>query len=141
MKPVKEWKCEAHGYFESTRPECPYGCTTVVRVHLTPPAIRTSGRTANIDNTLNRLAAHHGMTDISNRNGSVASSVKMYETGGLQAGFAPLGNNPGSTMQQMGFEPDSAFSRVKEQNIFKPPVMAPGSQIDRASSSAFKGNK
>lgn len=70
---VKEFRCWAHGDFESSAetPLCPHGCDTVERVFLTPVAFR-SNRTANIDRTVQSLAASHGMTDINNRGGQAA---------------------------------------------------------------------
>lgn len=72
MATTKEWRCAAHGPFESAFAKCPAGCVgTVTREFRTPPAFRTA-RTSNIDATLEHLAANHGMTDISNRGGVAA---------------------------------------------------------------------
>lgn len=73
---VKEYRCMAHGVFESSakKPLCPEGCDTVERVFITPPALR-SARTGNIDSTLETLAASHGMTDISNAGGVAAKRM------------------------------------------------------------------
>lgn len=73
MGVLKEWRCAAHGNFESSEesPECPHGCDTVERVFLTPVGFR-SPRTANIDSTVEGLARRHGLSDISNRGGRAA---------------------------------------------------------------------
>lgn len=60
---VKEWKCDAHGYFESDEPICPQGCDTVSRVFLTPVNVK-SDRTKNSDKTLSQLASDFAMSDI-----------------------------------------------------------------------------
>lgn len=137
----KEWMCAAHGPFESTKPKCPHGCNTVTRVFLTAPSIHTSGRRQNIDNTLETLAAHHNLTNLSNRNGSIASSIRMYDANGLQAGWAPMGKNPVETVKSMHFETDNALDRVKEATAFKPPIPADGSRIDLKYKDALKGVK
>jgi hypothetical protein len=109
----KDYRCLAHGNFESTKPVCPHGCNTVTRIHLSAPAVHTSGRSARIDSTLNGLASQYNLTDLSNRNGSVASSMPMRPTGGLQAGFVPMGNNPTQTMAQHGLLPGNATADYK----------------------------
>lgn len=65
MAVVKEYVCLAHGAFESSdeTPECPMGCDTVERAFFTPPGLG-SGRTKNIDKTLESLAKSHKLTDI-----------------------------------------------------------------------------
>ena len=66
----KEYRCLAHGNFESSEEPalCPYGCDTVERIFLTPAAFR-SNRTRNIDSTLDSLAKSHGLTDMNNSGG------------------------------------------------------------------------
>lgn len=68
----KEWLCMAHGKFESAKAVCPRGCTTVERRFFTPTSIKTSGRTNNIDKTLQMLADDYKLTDINNQNGTAA---------------------------------------------------------------------
>jgi hypothetical protein len=60
---VKEWKCDAHGYFESVDPVCPHGCTAIQRVFLTPVAFK-SDKTKRNDTTLQNLATDFQMNDI-----------------------------------------------------------------------------
>lgn len=61
---IKEWKCDEHGYFESTEAICPHGCDTGInQVFLTPVAYKTS-RTKNIDNTTRQLAMDFNMSDV-----------------------------------------------------------------------------
>lgn len=68
MSVLKEYRCLAHGNFESAEetPECPYGCDVVERIFLTPVAFR-SARTTSIDNTLQGLATSHRLTDMGER--------------------------------------------------------------------------
>lgn len=97
MALMKEYTCLGHGTFESTKPVCPSGCNTVNRIFLTAPGIG-SQRTRHIDRTLTEIAKDMGVTNMSNRNGSVANSrpVPMGDKNPsgdknpLYAGFAPL---------------------------------------------------
>ena len=71
MAVLREWKCPKHGTFESDYPICNgNGCDSskVVQVFLTAPSFKSS-RTKGIDKTLKDVAAHHGLTDMSNRDG------------------------------------------------------------------------
>lgn len=61
---IKEWKCRAHGYFESTTPICPAGCSTVERAFLTAPSIRTTNGMTNADRLQDQLARAHGLSDM-----------------------------------------------------------------------------
>lgn len=77
MAVTKEYTCIAHGPFEGTEARCPHGCTTAIeREFRTAPAGR-SAKTKATDNALNRLAQRFGMTDISNRSGTVAGSKRQ----------------------------------------------------------------
>lgn len=77
MSVIREWRCAAHGSFESPEGKCPQGCPKrfVVQEFLTPPAIH-DGTTKHTDATLRGLADSVGLTDMSNRNGSVMASQK-----------------------------------------------------------------
>ena len=77
MAAILELKCAAHGEFESTTFACPHGCPKrfVVQEFRTPNAIH-DGTTAHTDATLRGLADSVGLTDMSNRNGSVMNSQK-----------------------------------------------------------------
>lgn len=86
MAVKREFTCLAHGAFEATEAKCPYGCTAAVsREFRTAPAGHSS-KTKATDAALERLAMRFGMTDISNRNGTVAASKKG--PGGLD--FSPI---------------------------------------------------
>lgn len=80
MAVKKEFRCAAHGIFESSdkSPKCPSGCNSIERAFITAPAVRTNGRSKNIDKTLRDLAADFHLTDLSTRNGSVMNSIKPH---------------------------------------------------------------
>lgn len=77
MTIIREWKCAGHGDFENEDGRCPQGCPPrfVVQEFRTAPAIH-DGTTAYTDATLRGLADSVGLTDMSNRNGSVMNSQK-----------------------------------------------------------------
>lgn len=88
----KEYVCFAHGPFEADSPVCPEGCTTAVeRQFRTAPGIR-SNRTRNIDSTLTALAKDFGLSDLSNRNGSVAQSQRAPQDMRPTWGNVPKGD-------------------------------------------------
>lgn len=67
MAILKEFRCKAHGEFESYSPKCPYGCSDrfVEREIRSVPAYH-NGRTANTDRNLRGLAEQAGLTDMRN---------------------------------------------------------------------------
>ncbi len=79
----KEWKCYAHGFFESTEARCPYGCSVVAeRAFLTAPG-KLSKKSTNTDRLLNQLARDFGFSDMSNRKGSVGAGQLKGENPAL----------------------------------------------------------
>ncbi len=146
----KEFRCAVHGAFESSSesPECPAGCSVVERVFLTPPGFRSS-RTANIDKTVETLAARHGMTNISNRGGQAAKrmgstqrqqqeefNALIRERYGDGWGAVPkggtldvstgkiTGSGPGAAgaIAQYGARPDNVLAEVKDALVPKPVI-------------------
>lgn len=77
MAIIKEWRCAGHGPFEGPEGKCPWGCPPrfVVQEFRTAAAYH-DGTTANTDRTLRGLADSVGLTDMSNRNGSVMNSQR-----------------------------------------------------------------
>jgi len=63
MAVKNDYKCDVHGFFESTKPECPHGCTTVQVVFLQPVGLK-SDKTKHNDRTVQQLAMDFGMSDI-----------------------------------------------------------------------------
>jgi hypothetical protein len=68
MAITREFRCAAHGPFESkrTNPKCPRGCSArfVSQEFRTPPAI--GGVARHVDRELNHLASDYRLTDIRN---------------------------------------------------------------------------
>ena len=60
---LRDYKCPAHGFFESSEAVCPHGCTTVDQVWLSPPSFK-SDRTKASDKQLKQLALEFKMSDI-----------------------------------------------------------------------------
>jgi hypothetical protein len=84
----REWKCAAHGEFTGPDQKCPHGCPTrfVVQEFRTAIAVH-DGTTAYTDRTLQGLADSVGLTDMSNKNGSVMNSQRSTTPKGLD--FSP----------------------------------------------------
>jgi hypothetical protein len=68
----------AHGPFDAKEPLCPHGCTTVIREFRTAPAAR-SEKTKASDRALEHLAQRFGLSDMSNRSGSVGATRRHKE--------------------------------------------------------------
>jgi hypothetical protein len=91
MAVVKEWRCLAHGAFDSSQGVCPSGCSTVIREFRTAPGTRSAGTKAS-DAALERLADKYGLSDMSNRRGSVGDREKKNDFAPVW-GKMPVGNN------------------------------------------------
>ena len=78
MAVKKEYRCPAHGLFESTKPICPSGCTVAERAFITPPGFK-SARTRNLDSTVRQIAQDHGLTDMNNHGGTTAARIASPE--------------------------------------------------------------
>lgn len=73
MAVLKDYRCIAHGVFESREAKCPHGCSTVVPMFIKAPGGR-SDKTKASDRALQHLANRYGLSDMSNNNGSVGGS-------------------------------------------------------------------
>lgn len=91
MAVTKEWRCLAHGEFDGAEGVCPRGCTTVVREFRTAPAGR-SAKTKTSDQALERLAKRFGLSDMTNKDGSVGGSRKHPKDLAPVWGAMPKGN-------------------------------------------------
>lgn len=60
---IKEFWCLAHGSFESDKPTCPHGCSTVEREFVTPPAYH-AGKTRRTDEMLRSQVEAFGLSNI-----------------------------------------------------------------------------
>ena len=114
--PLRDWICSAHGVFESSdaAPKCKFGCNTIQPIFLRAPAVRTNGRTSNIDRTLQTLAADFGLSDMSTKNGSVMNSIPNHSK---PAHIAASYNNLYSDQRTMNLTP--RFAPIGEaQSMF-----------------------
>jgi hypothetical protein len=91
MAVLKEFKCLAHGAFDAKEAICPRGCTTVIREFRTAPAGR-SAKTKASDAALESLAKKYGLSDMSNRSGSVGGSRRAPMDFAPVWGAMPKGN-------------------------------------------------
>ncbi len=64
MAVVHDYKCPAHGFFESREPVCPHGCTSDVQMVFLQAVGMKSDSTKHADTTLRELAKDYGMSDI-----------------------------------------------------------------------------
>lgn len=63
MTVLHDYKCPAHGFFESYDAICPHGCDDVQLVFLQPVGLK-SDRTKHADSTLKQLAKDYKMTNV-----------------------------------------------------------------------------
>ncbi len=78
---IKEFRCAAHGYFESgvEKPSCPKGgCTTVTRVFLTAPSIKGDS-TKQADANLRQIALDFGLSDMRSARTGETARIKTKE--------------------------------------------------------------
>ena len=83
-KPLKEYRCLAHGEFESRaiKAHCPHGCTTVVQEFRTPPMISTNrSQTQMQDNLQQMLASRYNLSDLKTPDPGQTMSQKLRSTG------------------------------------------------------------
>jgi len=60
----RDYKCDAHGFFEAWEPECPSGCTEGVNVVFLRAPVYLSARTKTADKALRGMAKEFNMTNI-----------------------------------------------------------------------------
>lgn len=83
MAVKRDYKCEAHGFFEAWEAQCPHGCLDgIMIVHLQAPNYM-SDRTKGADSTLKGLAKEFDMTNI-----------KSTREGEMQSGYLTRNNQP-----------------------------------------------
>jgi hypothetical protein len=131
MAVLHDYKCMAHGKFESRKAVCPYGCTTVQRL-VSAPAVHTGGRTAGIDSTLRRIADKHGFTNMTNSNGKSVGANMTTPTGdgvNVPGGYKDSAGGTWtnfekdkSIVQQLGgaFDPSMSMSGMLGQKAAEP---------------------
>ena len=106
MAVIHDYKCPAHGYFESREPVCPHGCTDVQVVFLQPVGV-TSDRTKGSDKTLKQLALDFKMSDVKSVKEGEAQPPRFANK---QNPFAPRWGNP-SDLGGFNLRP------VKDENV------------------------
>ena len=78
MGVLKDFKCSEHGFFESTEPICPEGCTDGIHVVFLQAPLFKSDKTKAADSHLNSLASQFNMSDIkSTREGESQSGYLL----------------------------------------------------------------
>ena len=93
MSVLNDYKCPAHGYFESREPVCPHGCTDVQVVFLQPIGM-IGDRTKGSDKTLNQLALDFKMSDIKSVKEGEAQPPRFAKPQ-AENPFAPRWGSPG----------------------------------------------
>lgn len=78
MPVLKEWKCKAHGFFESFEKRCPKGCTTVEQAFLTPVGTR-SDRTKSADANLRQIALDFGLSNMASAREGEPTRIKTKQ--------------------------------------------------------------
>jgi hypothetical protein len=81
MAVLKDFKCLEHGFFESTEPICPEGCTDGIHVVFLQAPAMLGDKTKTADSTLDGLAEQFKMSDI-----------KSARAGESQAGYLTKNN-------------------------------------------------
>ena len=107
MPVIKEYECKDCGTrFETTEPDpaCPTCTGEAERAFFTPPAIR-HGSTTRTDRDLSALAATHGFSDMSNRDGAVRRAPTDGATAPQFAGPEMVNNLKIPANARDGFSP------------------------------------
>ena len=123
MGVLNDYKCPAHGYFESKEPVCPHGCTDVQVVFLQPVGM-IGDRTKGSDKTLNQLALDFKMGDIKSvKEGEAQPPRFAKET--PQNPYAPRWGNAGDlggfNLRSVAGESVSGIQAVKESSRLQGP--------------------
>jgi hypothetical protein len=118
MAVLKEYRCEKHGIFESRFPVCPKGCVEVERIFTQAPGL-VSKRTRNIDATLQGIAKDHKLSDLSNKNGTLASSVDHYQPKATPPMDSSLQQAIDARMMQLGARFGSNFRRDSNGSFWR----------------------
>jgi hypothetical protein len=118
-----DYKCPAHGYFESTEAVCPHGCTDVQVVFLQPIGM-VSNRTKGSDKTLEQLALDFKMGDIKSVKEGEAQPPRFAKQP-AENPFAPKWGNPGDlggfNLRSVAGESVSGIQAVKESSRLSGP--------------------
>jgi len=120
---LHDYKCPAHGYFESTEAVCPHGCTDVQVVFLQPVATM-SDRTKGSDKTLKQLALDFKMSDVKSVKEGEAQPPR-FANKPPDNPFAPRWGNPGDlggfNLRSVAGEQVSGIQAVKGETRLSGP--------------------
>lgn len=110
-----EFRCLAHGLFESDVAVCPRGgCTTVEKVFITPRGIATGG-SARIDATLRTLAGDFGLSNM--KDGSLSrgdgTARVRDQRNTVGAGFGKMSKTIAATLAENRAAPGNTLADVK----------------------------
>lgn len=123
MGVLHDYKCPAHGYFESTEAVCPHGCTDVQVVFLQPIGT-ISDRTKGSDKTIKQLALDFKMSDVKSVKEGEAQPPRFAKQP-QQNPFAPRWGNPGDlggfNLRSVAGESVSGIQAVKENSRLSGP--------------------
>jgi hypothetical protein len=121
MAVLNDYKCPAHGFFESREPKCPHGCTDVQVVFLQPIGV-TSERTKGSDKTLKQLALDFNMSDIKSKKEGEAQPPRFAQQNNP---FAPRWGSPGDlggfNLRSVAGEQVSGIQAVKNESRLSGP--------------------
>ena len=121
MAVLNDYKCPAHGFFESREPKCPHGCTDVQVVFLQPIGV-TSDRTKGSDKTLKQLALDFNMSDIKSKKEGEAQPPRFAQQNNP---FAPRWGSPGDlggfNLRSVAGEQVSGIQAVKNESRLSGP--------------------
>ena len=127
MPVLREWRCLAHGPFESFDAMCPHGCPEafVQQEIRTAPAARRPGTMRFIDNQLKGIANDYGVTDLRTDPKANLSALDMQrrrqehkphwvEIPHAAPGFSQTGEAaPVFKPESMGFTPSEGMKDLK----------------------------
>ena len=124
MAVVHDYKCPAHGFFESREPVCPHGCTADIQMVFLQAVGMKSDSTKHADTTLRELAKDYGMSDIkSSREGDHQQHALLgnKQASQPQNPFAVQWGNPKQlgnyNLNSIHGETVGGLSAVKESGI------------------------
>lgn len=125
MAVLNDYKCPAHGFFESREAVCPHGCTDVQVVFLQPVGM-TSDRTKGSDKTLKQLALDFKMSDVKSVKEGEAQPPRFANQKPNNP-FAPRWGSPGDlggfNLRSVNGEQVSGIQAVKgEQRLSGPRI-------------------
>ena len=119
--PNKEYRCLAHGVFESrsrTQPKCPHGCSSVERIFLTPPMIATNrAQTQQQDGLQQMLASRYGLSNLKSAEPGQSMIQAMAPPGSSQPFEKPKSVEESMGLLQRGINPGTHFVPLNDKIV------------------------